>query len=245
MQPPLPLIGRRLNRTLHGRSKFRPEDVPGHNVFRGYNTPGVGDGVDWFAHEGTVVRAIGPCEQVRHYGDGTKKEVVYLQGKDFVAVYAHINARYGGTGHTFAEGEPVGHVSGSLNDPHLHFELEVNGRICAGPTPQAFHEAALRALAQPLVYVAGTARRGVRCCLHDGRLYVEPRAFAAALGLMAYKDGDTLKVSDPDRSRFSGVFSVTTTELDEPNIAWARAVDILKPARIAFTWQASAKRLLI
>ncbi|HUU23630.1 MAG TPA: hypothetical protein VM389_13945, partial [Phycisphaerae bacterium] len=41
-----------INATLHGRSVYRSEDVPGHNVFKGYSTwganghRGVGDGLD-------------------------------------------------------------------------------------------------------------------------------------------------------------------------------------------------------
>lgn len=245
MQPPLQLLGRRLNNTLHGRSRFRKADVPGHNIFRGYNSPGHGDGIDWFAREGTVVRAIGECVQERHYSDDTKKEVIYLRGDDFVAVYAHINARYGGTGHHFKEGEPVGHVSGLLNDPHLHFELEMNGKVYAGATPAQMHSALVKALMQPVVYVGGEAQVDIPCFLSGGRLYVAPKPFAATIGLTLWRDGKAMKISDKSGTHFKGQIAITTTELDEPGVSWVKASDILKQANMSYNWDSNQRRLFI
>lgn len=234
MQPPLPLIGRRLNRTLHGRTRYRKQDVPGHNCYRGYNTPGWGDGIDWFAAEGTTVRAIEDCVQERHSGDATKKEVVYLRGEHTVAVYAHINARYGGTGHQFKAGEPVGRVRGDLSDPHLHFELELDGEPVCGKTPASMHGKLLCVLYQPHVIVRGDFCGDVGCCLHDGKLYVTPRPFAAALGFSSWRDGSTLCLSGKQ------TFNLPLTELDEPGVWWVRATGILQPAGLAYTWKNNA-----
>lgn len=127
---------RRVNTTLHGRSVHRPEDVSGHNVFRGYNSPGTGDALDVFCPGRTPVVAIGEGTQIRHANDASRKEVVYIAGDGWVAVYAHIDAQYQDTGHRFDAGDRVGLVRGDLNDPHLHFELWLStDRAVSAATP--------------------------------------------------------------------------------------------------------------
>ena len=139
----------RVNRTLHGRSVYRPADVPGHNVFHGYNRPGWGDGVDLFCLGGTPVRAMEDCRQEMHQGDGTRKEVITLRGAGLLVVYAHISAKYGGRGAGWRQGDVVGWVRKELGDPHLHLEVfEVRGGAehpLTGATAQRYL-ARLRAL---------------------------------------------------------------------------------------------------
>ncbi|OPZ92218.1 MAG: Peptidase family M23 [Firmicutes bacterium ADurb.Bin419] len=126
---------RRVNTTLHGRSVYRKQDIPGHNVFKGYSTPGTGDALDIYASSGTEVYAIEDCTQTLWQNDTTKKEVIYLTGDNWVAVYAHIDASYEGTNIKIKEGAVVGHVRGDLTDHHLHFELWINGKSISADTP--------------------------------------------------------------------------------------------------------------
>jgi murein DD-endopeptidase MepM/ murein hydrolase activator NlpD len=134
-----------VNNTLHGRSVYRPYDVPGHNVFKGYSTwqdnghRGVGDSLDLFCKGRTPVYAIEDCEQIRHSNDESRLEVIYLQGANSLAVYAHINAEYTGIGRNYSKGDVVGLVRSDLNEPHLHFELWYDGKAVSGETPRQLH----------------------------------------------------------------------------------------------------------
>ncbi len=133
----------RINNTLHGRSVYRDENVSGHNVFKGWTEwaqnghVGVGAGLDVMGQgRRTPVVAICDCTQTRFRNDMTKLEVLYIEAPGVVAVYAHINARFEGTGKRWKQGETIGVVRGDLNDPHLHFELWLDGRSIASPTPE-------------------------------------------------------------------------------------------------------------
>lgn len=247
MRPPLPLVGRRVNVTLHGRSQYRKQDVPGHNIWRGYNTPGYGDGIDLFCAGGTTVRALEACRQTRHYCDGTKKEVIYLEGAHTIAVYAHIDARKKGTGHEFAEGEVVGSVLGTLRDPHLHFELELKGsRPMGNRDPQVLLEKMMAVLGAPKVYLRGSFLKNVPTDLQDGKLYVPIRAFTEALGFTINPlGGDIVQVGDPSRTRLRENIKVETRFLDEPQIRWVRATDILNPALFSYDWRSDTRMLFI
>jgi len=142
----------RINTTLHGRSVYRPQDVPGHNVFKGYSKPGTGDALDVFASAGTPVLPVAAGLTItRWQNDMTKKEVVYLEGQaeglDIVAVYAHINFNES----TLSVGktvpyldQPVGWVRGDLSDPHLHFELWIDGHSINGRTPEILRDEMFR-----------------------------------------------------------------------------------------------------
>lgn len=125
--PPLgPLgVGKRYNRTLHGRSRYRRADVPGHNVFHGYNNPGWGDGGDLFVPAGTPVYALADGELSRNAA-GTAKENLWLTGPWGTAVYAHVRAKAAVKSRRVKRGEVIGYVSPMLRDPHLHFELSRN-----------------------------------------------------------------------------------------------------------------------
>lgn len=116
-------LGRRINATLHGRSRFRPADVPGHNVFNGFTRPGWGDAIDLFCPGGSAVFAAEPCRQVLHRHDASRLEVIYLQGSRFLLVLAHVDAARAGAGHVFRAGEVVARVRSDLRDPHLHLEV--------------------------------------------------------------------------------------------------------------------------
>lgn len=154
LYPPLgPLgLGRRFNSTLHGRSRFRPADVPGHNVFNGFTRPGWGDAVDLYCPAGSPVYALEACRQVLHRNDESRLEVVYLQGDGFLVVMAHVEAARAGTGHRFERGQVAGRVRGDLRDPHVHLEIARGQRgheqPLAGSTPVALYSQ-LAALVAP------------------------------------------------------------------------------------------------
>ena len=130
----------RVNNTLHGRTVHRAVDVPGHNVFKGYSTwannghVGVGDGIDIFGLAKGEVYAIGDGKVIEHRNDVTKSEVIYIQGSNWIAVYAHIDATVT-VGDQVKEGQVVGKLRGDLRDPHLHFELWVNDKAIHDRTP--------------------------------------------------------------------------------------------------------------
>jgi murein DD-endopeptidase MepM/ murein hydrolase activator NlpD len=128
--PPLgPLgLGQRTNATLHGRSRFRPADVPGHNVFNGFTRPGWGDAIDLFCPGGTAVYAAEECRQVLHRHDASRLEVIYLQGARLLLVMAHVDAARVGTGHRYRAGDVVARVRSDLRDPHLHLEVARGSR---------------------------------------------------------------------------------------------------------------------
>lgn len=129
-----------INATLHGRSVYRHEHVENHNIFKGYTTPGTGDALDIYAPAGTAVYALDDCTQTTWSNDTTKKEVIYLTGSNWVAVYAHIDASYEGVGIKIKRGAVVGHLRGDLSNPHLHFELWINGKSISGSTPQILQD---------------------------------------------------------------------------------------------------------
>ena len=140
LEPIKDISTRRTNATLHGRSIYRPEDVPGHNVFAGWQTwadnghHAVGDAVDLFAAGMTPVYAIADGTQTVWRNDTQKTEVIYLEGAGWMAVYAHINATHEGTGMGIPAGGIVGYVRTDLADPHLHFELWLDGKVVSAPT---------------------------------------------------------------------------------------------------------------
>ena len=139
----------RTNKTLHGRSVYRPSDVPGHNVFMGYSSPGTGDALDLAARGGTEVFALCKGKLTQWYNDATKKEVIYFEGSGVIAVYAHINrAESVPMYKTVAEGTRLGWLRHDLNDPHLHFELRLNGVTLAAKTPKGL-QTKMAALFQP------------------------------------------------------------------------------------------------
>lgn len=177
MREPIEGFGRRaINRTLHGRSVYRWEDVPGHNVFRGYSEwernghVGVGDALDLYCEPGTAVVAPGCCRQVRHYNGGTRREVIYLEGEGWLAVLAHITAASVGVGREYDAGEVCGRVRGDLGSPHLHFELWLGDRAVAGRTPEALRRNMVTVFrGEPEVTVVVDVSTGRRLATIEGR----------------------------------------------------------------------------
>jgi murein DD-endopeptidase MepM/ murein hydrolase activator NlpD len=138
------ILGRRYNKTLHGRSIPRKQDVPGHNVILGYSRPGTGDGLDIFEfigehrgaitgvpvfamHSGVVNRIVEPTGRLG---------CIYVAAPKLVTVYAHLHILEGlKLGQKIKEGQKLGHVGRVLGDPHLHFEMWVNGKAVTGHNP--------------------------------------------------------------------------------------------------------------
>jgi murein DD-endopeptidase MepM/ murein hydrolase activator NlpD len=130
------LIGRRYNRTLHGRSVFRKKDVPGHNVVLGYSRPGVGDALDVFAPAGTPVFATHSGRISRIADRGGRLSSIYVAGGGAVTVYAHIHIHERiRLGAQVREGEIVGWIGRKLSDPHLHLEVWTGGKALSAPEP--------------------------------------------------------------------------------------------------------------
>lgn len=128
----------RLNRTLHGRSVYRKKDVPGHNVFWGYNHPGTGDGLDLFVPGGEPVFAMhsGVARQIQEYGRNGKLAIL---GSDEASLYAHIHVKEGLKDGSFVrEGQVIGYVGKLLKDPHLHLEVKIGGKAVSGIRPKSF-----------------------------------------------------------------------------------------------------------
>lgn len=133
------ILGLRLNRTLHGRSVNRKVDVPGHNVVRGYNTPGTGDAVDLFGPAGTPVYAVHDGYISRIADPGGRLSCVYIQGKGILTVYAHLSLKLWiriknilNPIQQMKAGQCIGYIGRKLNDPHLHFEMWKDGMSVSG-----------------------------------------------------------------------------------------------------------------
>jgi len=154
MRSPLPgnLLGFRRNRTLHGRSVHRKADVPGHNVVKGYSTPGLGDGVDLFCPAGTPVYAMHDGYISRIADPGGRLSCIYLCGEAIPgvveSVYAHISLKpwiriknYLTPRQWVKQGQCIGYVGRKLKDPHLHLEVWVMGRALSAPTAKKLAEA--------------------------------------------------------------------------------------------------------
>jgi murein DD-endopeptidase MepM/ murein hydrolase activator NlpD len=124
----------RVNRTLHGRSVYRPRDVRGHNVIKGYKNPGEGDGVDLFVAHGTTVRAAHAGKITRIVQPLGRLGCVYVDGGEYLTVYAHLHVREClKVGTTISLGTILGWVNSHfIKDPHLHFEVwrkDKNGKL--------------------------------------------------------------------------------------------------------------------
>lgn len=144
-----------VNQTKHGRSIFRCEDVPGHNVFRGYTTWAnthrcVGDAVDFAGVAGQPVYAVADGRVSYFSNDGTKLEVVAITCGNVEAWYAHINllGQYR-VGSKVARGAQLGKLLPLASGPHLHFELWVDGVAMTAPTPAALRAKVVALCAAP------------------------------------------------------------------------------------------------
>jgi murein DD-endopeptidase MepM/ murein hydrolase activator NlpD len=141
---PLPnkLTSYRRNRTLHGRTIYRPVNVEGHNCYKGFSHPGTGDALDVFAPAGTPVKAM-HAGRVTHIGEREgAKCVVYIEGVqdtvDVVTVYAHLHLKDSlHEGSAVISGLVIGYVGKLVKDPHLHLEVWIDGHSISGKTPTA------------------------------------------------------------------------------------------------------------
>ena len=131
------IIGRRYNRTLHGRSVYRRKDVPGHNVVLGYLKPGIGDALDIFVPAGEPVFAMHDGRINRIADRGGRLSCVYIAGKGVTTVYAHLHIRERiKLGMRVHEGELIGWVGRALADPHLHLEVWIGGKAISAKKPE-------------------------------------------------------------------------------------------------------------
>lgn len=199
-----------INSTLHGRSVYRSEDVPGHNVFCGWDRwrtnghRGVGDALD-IAGQGWRTPIVAVCDGVQtiFHNDTTKLEVVYLEGNGIVAVYAHINAAFEGTGKHWRQGETIGVLRGDLSAPHIHFELWIDGKVVADQTPERLRVKMLALFAEErsgelmVIYPPDAGAAGIVKChpeIVDGITRVDLTAVCDRLGFEAVYRDDQNKV---------------------------------------------------
>jgi len=145
----------RVNQTKHGRSIFRCEDVPGHNVFKGYTTWAnthrcVGDAVDLAGPVGAPVYAVADGRVTYFSNDGTKLEVVAITCGNVEAWYAHVNlsGRFR-LQSKVKRGEQLGVLLPLASGAHLHFELWVDGQALTQPTPAALRAKVVALCAEP------------------------------------------------------------------------------------------------
>jgi murein DD-endopeptidase MepM/ murein hydrolase activator NlpD len=138
---PLPkkVTAYRRNKTLHGRSVYRPQDVPGHNVCKGYSHPGTGDALDLFCPAGTEVRAMHSGQIGRFAEIGDTGTVIYVDGTastvDVTTIYCHLHAKENLTlGSHITQGQVIGYVGKKVKDPHLHLEVWAGGHSISGKT---------------------------------------------------------------------------------------------------------------
>jgi murein DD-endopeptidase MepM/ murein hydrolase activator NlpD len=144
------ILGRRYNRTLHGRSVSRKADVPGHNVVLGYSRPGTGDALDVFLPAGEPVYAMHDGRISRITDRGGRLSCVYVAGRGLTTVYAHLHICDGiGLGSIVRQGELVGWVGRKISDPHLHLEVWMNGRAVTAPTASALASLISRCISIP------------------------------------------------------------------------------------------------
>jgi murein DD-endopeptidase MepM/ murein hydrolase activator NlpD len=136
----------RVNKTLHGRSKYRKKDVPGHNVVKGYNSPGTGDGVDLFVSSGLPVTAM-HAGKITRIADRTEKlSCLYIEGKvdghEVISIYAHVSIKGDLVEGCHVEaGRVLGYVGNKVSDPHLHLELWIDGKAVCATTARGLSKA--------------------------------------------------------------------------------------------------------
>ncbi len=125
----------RVNNTLHGRSVHRPKDVPGHNVFKGYNHPGTGDGADYFAPAGQPIYSPVNGRVTLLMDKGGTREGVYIEGEGYLVVLAHLHLADGiRTGINVDAGQLIGYIGRKIRDPHVHTEIWKHGKALSAPT---------------------------------------------------------------------------------------------------------------
>jgi murein DD-endopeptidase MepM/ murein hydrolase activator NlpD len=135
------IVGRRYNRTLHGRSVYRIKDVSHHNVVKGYSSPGTGDAIDIFVPAGTPVYAMHDGYISRITDPGGRLSCIYIQGAFELTVYAHMSLKlwirlknYLSPRQFVKAGQCIGYVGRKLSNPHLHLEVWLHNTVVSGKT---------------------------------------------------------------------------------------------------------------
>ncbi len=135
------ILGRRYNRTLHGRSVHRRTDVPGHNVVIGYSRPGTGDALDIFVPAGMPVYAMHSGTVSRIADRDGRLACIYITGGGITTVYAHLHIRESiSIGMKVTHGQVIGWVGRVLKDPHLHLEVWIGGKVLSAMKPALLAE---------------------------------------------------------------------------------------------------------
>jgi murein DD-endopeptidase MepM/ murein hydrolase activator NlpD len=118
------------NGTLHTRSTMRPEAGSGHNVFKGYGSPGTGDAVDiGTGSSGSPVYAMfdGKVSHATNAGEKAATQCLVLtanSGTDIEAWYCHVK---GDSKESVNAGDKIGETA-FTNGGHLHLEVWIGGK---------------------------------------------------------------------------------------------------------------------
>jgi murein DD-endopeptidase MepM/ murein hydrolase activator NlpD len=128
-----------VNETLHGRSKYRPANVSGHNVVTGWYIRMDRDAIDWMIAAGTPVYASHSGNIAIREPDGILSCVIITgTGNDRIyrSVYAHLHIHESlHSGQHVDKGQLIGWVGRKVKHPHLHYELWKNGEGICAPKP--------------------------------------------------------------------------------------------------------------
>jgi len=144
LESPLPKDIRKLrvNNTLHGRSVWRKQNVRGHNVIHGYDSPGKGDGLDLFVPHGTPVRACHDGRITRIAEPLGRLGCVYVEGSKVFTAYAHLHVREClKLRDIISAGTLLGWVNGKIiHNPHLHLEIWENGKSVSAKSAKVLQD---------------------------------------------------------------------------------------------------------
>lgn len=132
------------NRTNHGTSVSYPQRTNGHNTILHKNNHfgaetvmnasiSMGEAVDIGAAAGTKVFSPTDGKVLRAstiHRDGSDGYMVIIESanKKCVSVMAHLTQPLVADGSTVTAGQELGRLTGSIANPHLHFELWVDGQ---------------------------------------------------------------------------------------------------------------------
>jgi murein DD-endopeptidase MepM/ murein hydrolase activator NlpD len=124
------------NKTLHGRSKYRPSNVKGHNVVIGWNIAMDRDAIDWNINSGVPVYASHSGKVEIRDAKGILSCVIITgtgDDKRYRSVYAHMHIHDSIKNGAIVEKDTlIGYVGKLLKVPHLHYELWIDGQgVCA------------------------------------------------------------------------------------------------------------------
>jgi hypothetical protein len=129
------------NPTLHGRSKYRPKNVDGHNVVTGWYIKMDRDAVDWYCPAGTPVFASHSGNiSIREPNDILACVIITGTGSDRIyrSVSAHLHIHESlHNGQHVEKGQLLGWVGRKCRRPHLHYELWKNGQGICAPSSHA------------------------------------------------------------------------------------------------------------